>query len=172
MRTAFQVPQNEQPSTDVLNTAESHPMNVRYLSIWSHSLQTNREDSHSIGLPPTATIDLLGHCLSNHFQVDSCFYQRIKGTPVGCPISGLIAEAVLQRLERMLFAVISPKSSKRYFEDKFVIIKEDILSTFHKLLSTALSGITFTMESTTENELPFVDERVHKPTPETFETSL
>ncbi len=82
------------------------------------------------------------------------------------------AEAVLQRLEKVLFTVISPKSWKRYFEDKFVIINEVNLSTFHKLLSTALSGITFTLVSAVEKELPCLDVYVHKLRSETFETSL
>ncbi len=34
----------------------------------------------------------------------------------------LIAEAVLRRLERAVFAVISPKFWKRYVDDTFVII--------------------------------------------------
>ncbi len=42
---------------------------------------------------------------------------------MGSPISGLIAEAVLQRLERLVFAVIAPKFMKRYANDTFVVIK-------------------------------------------------
>ncbi len=65
-------------------------------------------DDYDLGLPPAATIDLLDHCLSNYFQFGSRFYQQIKGTPMGSPISGLIAEATLQGLERVVFAAISP----------------------------------------------------------------
>ncbi len=70
-------------------------------------------DDFDLGLPPTATIELLDHCLSNFFQFNNCLYQQIKGTPMGSPISGLIAEAVLQRLERKVFTDISPKFWKR-----------------------------------------------------------
>ncbi len=79
-------------------------------------------------VPPAATFDLQDHCLSNYFQFDSRFYQQIKGTPMGSPISGLIAEAVPQRLERVVFAVISPKFWKRYVDDTFVIMKQDIIN--------------------------------------------
>ncbi len=48
-----------------------------------------------LNLPPTATIEMLEHYLSNYFQFGNRYYQRIKGTPLGSPISGLFAEAVL-----------------------------------------------------------------------------
>ncbi len=88
------------------------------------------------------------------------------------PISGLIAEAVLQRLERAVFAVISPKFWKRSVDDIFVVIKQDNLSAFHQLLSTMLSGIGFTIVTAAENKLPFLDELVHKLPPGTFERSV
>ncbi len=108
-------------------------------------------DDFDLGLPPTATIELLDHCLSNFFQFNNCLYQQIKDTPMGSSISGLIAEAVLQRLERKVFADISPKFWKRYVDDTFVTIQENQLPAFHQLLNTALSGITFTMEAPAEN---------------------
>ncbi len=68
----------------------------------------NLLEHFDLNLPPTATIEMLEHCMSNYFQFGNCYYQQIKGTPMGSPISGFIAEAVLQRLERMVFAVIAP----------------------------------------------------------------
>ncbi len=44
-------------------------------------------------------------------------------TPMGDPISGLIAEAALQKLEGVVFTVIYPKVWKRN-DHIFVIIKE------------------------------------------------
>ncbi len=110
-------------------------------------------DDHGLGLPPAETIDLLYHCLSNYFQFDSCFYQQIRGTPMGSLISGLIAEAVLQGLERAVFVVISPKFWKCSVDDTFVIIKQGDFSAFHHLLNTTLTGIGFTMETAAENKL-------------------
>ncbi len=102
----------------------------------SISLEFEREtiiyilDDYDLGIPLAATIDLLNHCLSNYFQFDSRFYEQIKGTPMGSPISGLIAEAVLQRLEKAVFTAISTKLWKRYVDDTFVIIKQSKLSDF------------------------------------------
>ncbi len=69
---------------------------------------------------------------------------------------------MLQSLEGVVFAVISPKFWKRYVDDTFVIIKQDNLSTFQQLLSTTLPGISFTMETATESKSPFLDVLVHK----------
>ncbi len=79
---------------------------------------------------------------------------------------------MLQSLERVAYAAISPKFWKRYVDDTFVVIKQDKLSTFHQLLNTALPEIGFTMETAAENKLPFLDVLVHKLPSGTFEASV
>ncbi len=54
---------------------------------------------------------------------------------MGSPISGLITEAVLQWLERLIFAVIAPKFWERCVDYTFVIIKKDQVLSFHQLLN-------------------------------------
>ncbi len=49
-------------------------------------------------------------------------------------MSGLISEAMLQRHEQVVFAVMIPNFWKRY-GDTFVIFKEDNLSAFHQLVT-------------------------------------
>ncbi len=63
---------------------------------------------------------------------------------MGSPISWLIAEAVLQRLEAKVFQTFTPKLWKRYVDDTFVILDTDKLSDFHIALNNALPGIQFT----------------------------
>ncbi len=63
------------------------------------------------------------------------------------PISGLIAEAVLQRLEAVVFQAFTPKLWKRCVDDTFVILDTDKLSDFHIALNSALSGIQFTLDN-------------------------
>ncbi len=50
---------------------------------------------------------------------------------MGSSIFRLIAEAVLQRLERKVFADISPKFWKRYVDDTFMINQENQLPAIH-----------------------------------------
>ncbi len=65
---------------------------------------------------------------------------------MGSPISGLIAEAVLQRLEAKMFQTFTPKLWKRCVDDTFVILDTDKLSDFHIALNNALPGIKFTLD--------------------------
>ncbi|BHF63438.1 hypothetical protein SprV_0200643000 [Sparganum proliferum] len=48
-------------------------------------------------------LQLLKFCLRTYFTFDVTIYEQVKGTPMGSPISGFIAEAVLQRLESLVF---------------------------------------------------------------------
>nr|VZI50806.1 unnamed protein product [Spirometra erinaceieuropaei] len=48
-------------------------------------------------------LQLLNFCLRTYSTFDGTIYEQAKGTPMGSPISGFIAEAVLQRLESLVF---------------------------------------------------------------------
>ncbi|BHF61182.1 hypothetical protein SprV_0100415400 [Sparganum proliferum] len=48
-------------------------------------------------------IQPLKFCPKTYFTFDGTIYEQVKGTPMGSPISGLIAEVVLQRLESLIF---------------------------------------------------------------------
>ncbi len=55
-------------------------------------------------------------------------YEQIKGTPMGSPISGYIAEIILQKLEAVAFETQKPSCWVRYVDDTFAIIKNGKLS--------------------------------------------
>nr|VZI00016.1 unnamed protein product [Spirometra erinaceieuropaei] len=76
---------------------------------------------------------------------------------MGSPLSGLIAEAVLQRLERLVFRSYSPKFWARYVDDTFVVIKRNDVQDFKVLLNSIFPDIQFTMEEEYNNQLPFLD---------------
>nr|VZI26327.1 unnamed protein product [Spirometra erinaceieuropaei] len=67
--------------------------------------------------------ELMGHCLKT-FRGS---HEQIKGTPMGPPISGLSAEAVLQKSQKRLFEEYKPKFWARYVDDTFVIIDQDTM---------------------------------------------
>nr|VZI36042.1 unnamed protein product [Spirometra erinaceieuropaei] len=54
-------------------------------------------------------IQLLKFCLKTYFTFDGTVHEQVKGTPMGSPISGLIAEALLQRLKSLVFRHHRPK---------------------------------------------------------------
>nr|VZI25416.1 unnamed protein product [Spirometra erinaceieuropaei] len=78
---------------------------------------------------------------------------------MGSPISGLIAEAVLQRLESLVFRHHRPKFWARYVDDTFVVIERDQVLTFKEQLNAVFPDIQFTMEEEEEenNQLAFLD---------------
>nr|VZI40743.1 unnamed protein product [Spirometra erinaceieuropaei] len=59
-------------------------------------------------------LQLLKLCLRTYFTFDGTIYEQVKGTPMGSPISGFIAEAVLQRVESLVFQHHRPKFWARY----------------------------------------------------------
>nr|VZI49762.1 unnamed protein product [Spirometra erinaceieuropaei] len=76
---------------------------------------------------------------------------------MGSPISGFIAEAVLQRLESLVFQHHRPKFWARYVDDTFVVIEWDRVLTFQEHLNAVFPDIQFTMEEEENNQLAFLD---------------
>ncbi|BHF57189.1 hypothetical protein SprV_0100013000 [Sparganum proliferum] len=81
---------------------------------------------------------------------------------MGSPLSGFIAEAVLQKLESLVFTTHRPKFWTRYVDDTFVIIKREMIEEFHSVLNSVFPDIQFTMEAENDNQLPFLDVLVHR----------
>ncbi|BHF76767.1 hypothetical protein SprV_0501986600 [Sparganum proliferum] len=102
-------------------------------------------------------LQLLKFCLRTYFTFDGTICEQVKGTPMGSPISGFIAEAVLQRLESLVFQHHKPKFWARYVDDTFVVIDRDQLLTFKERLNAIFPDIQFTMEEEENNQLAFLD---------------
>ncbi|XP_048462657.1 uncharacterized protein LOC125485163 [Rhincodon typus] len=92
--------------------------------------------------------------------------------PMGSPISGLIAEAVMQRLEQTALPKIQPKLWIRYVDDTSVIIKRTEIENSHQLINTILPGIKFTREEENINKFPFLDMVVERKENEDFTTKV
>ncbi|BHF61550.1 hypothetical protein SprV_0100452500 [Sparganum proliferum] len=73
------------------------------------------------------------------------------------PISGFIAEAVLQRLESLVIQHHRPKFWARYVDDTSIVIERDQVLTFKKRLNNVFLNIQFTMEEEENNQLAFLD---------------
>ncbi|BHF79691.1 hypothetical protein SprV_0702281300 [Sparganum proliferum] len=102
-------------------------------------------------------IQLLKFCLKTYFTFDGTICKQVKGTPVRSPISGLIAESVLQQLESLVFRHHRPKFWARYVDDTFVVIERDQVLTFKEHLNAVFPDIQFTMEEEENNQLAFQD---------------
>nr|VZI44368.1 unnamed protein product [Spirometra erinaceieuropaei] len=96
-------------------------------------------------------IQLLKFCLKMYFTFDGTIYEQVKGTPMGSSISEIIAEAVLQRLESLVFRHHRPKLWARYVDDTFVAIERHQVLTFKEHLNAVFPDIQFTMEEEENN---------------------
>nr|VZI47867.1 unnamed protein product [Spirometra erinaceieuropaei] len=85
-------------------------------------------------------------------MLDGTIYEQVKGTQIGSPISGFIPEAVLQRLESLIFQHHRSKFWARYVNYTFVVIDWDQLLTSKKPLNAVFLYIQFTMEEEEEEE--------------------
>ncbi|BHF76732.1 hypothetical protein SprV_0501983100 [Sparganum proliferum] len=78
---------------------------------------------------------------------------------MGSPISVLVAEAILPRLESLVFQHHGPKVWAQYVDDTFVVIERDHALTFKEHLNAVLLDIHLTMEEKENNQLVFLDVR-------------
>ncbi|BHF79945.1 hypothetical protein SprV_0702306900 [Sparganum proliferum] len=115
-----------------------------------------------IGIPTEHVLDMLKLCLKNYCQFDGKYYQQVKGTPMGSPISGLLAELVLQRLEQDVVPTFEPKMWLRYVDDTFIIIKTREVERLHQSLNSVFPAIQFTREEATGDNLPFLDVSIQR----------
>nr|VZI51017.1 unnamed protein product [Spirometra erinaceieuropaei] len=97
-------------------------------------------------------IQLLKFCLKTYFTFDGTIYEQVKGTPLGSRISGLIAEAILQRLESLVFRQHRPKFWAPYVDDTFVVIERDQVLTLKEHLNAVFPDIQLTIEEEEEEE--------------------
>nr|VZI15753.1 unnamed protein product [Spirometra erinaceieuropaei] len=143
-------------SFDVVTLFTSIPQALAVETI-SDLLRQNYDEGDG---QPTAQdlIKLMGHCLKTFFTFEGTTYDQIKGTPMGSPISGLIAEAVLQKLKKRLFGKYKHKIWARYVDDTFVIIDQNKSNYYDELLNSIILDLQFTLEEEeVESKLSFLD---------------
>nr|VZH99637.1 unnamed protein product [Spirometra erinaceieuropaei] len=119
-------------------------------------LLRNKYDETENRLGHAQVLQLLKFCLRTYFTFDGTIYEQVKGTLMGSPISGFIAEAVLQQLESLVFQHHRPKFWARYVDDTFVVIERDQVLTFKERLNSVFPDIQFTMEEKENNQPAFL----------------
>ena len=142
---------NSIPTSDCLNILK----NLLHLS--------NASDSISNSL-----LELTQHTLEQNFLLfNNKFYKQHSGLAMGCPLSPLLAEIFMDNLEQIICNSPQFKNVivwKRYVDDIFGIFNgiPDQLNDFHSYLNTIHPCIKFTLETETNNSLPFLDIRLTK----------
>nr|VZI51097.1 unnamed protein product [Spirometra erinaceieuropaei] len=131
-------------SFDVTSLFTSIPQDLAIETV--QLLLRNKYDETENRLGHAQVLQLLKFCLRTYFTFDGTIYEQVKGTPMGSPISGFIAEAMLQRLESLVFQHHRPKLWAR-----------DQVLTFKERLNSVFPDIQFTMEEEENNQLAFLD---------------
>ncbi|VDM02267.1 unnamed protein product [Schistocephalus solidus] len=94
------------------------------------------------------------------------------GTLMGSPISGYLAEAILQELETRIFQIYKPKFWRRYVDDIFVIIHREAKENFKTDLNSTCPQIQFTMEEEEDGMLPFLGVQISRQEERTLQTGV
>ncbi|BHF66828.1 hypothetical protein SprV_0200985100 [Sparganum proliferum] len=153
-------PDESMVSFDVVSLFTSIPQQLAIDVV--RQLLADRYNERDNPLKTEHLMELLRYCLKTYFTFDGQMYEQSKGTPMGSPISGLIAEVVLQRIEHLVFTKYQPKFWARYVDDTFAIVKSSDVEHLKELLNSVDPNIQFTMEAETNNQLPFLDVLVRR----------
>ena len=93
------------------------------------------------------------------FSYDNEYYHHIFRTPMGSPISQMLADLVLQDLEKVVLKKLSFKihSYYRYVDDTFLIIPNNKIKDTIGNFNSYHSRLNFTFELEINNTLPFLN---------------
>ncbi|BHF78699.1 hypothetical protein SprV_0602181200 [Sparganum proliferum] len=163
-------PDESMVSFDVVSLFTSIPQQLAIDVV--DQLLAERYEERDKPLKSEHLLELLRYCLKTYFTFGGQMYEQIKGTPMGSPLSGLIAEVVLQRIEHLVFAKYQPKFWARYVDDTFVVVKTADIEHLKELLNSVDPDIQFTMEAETNNQLPFLDVLVRRCTTGQLQTAV
>ena len=139
-------------SFDVKSLFTSIPLDLAIESV-KEALVNHSSDPP---IPKEDVINLL--CLeSTFFQYNGNFYQQLHGTAMGSPVSVVVAEIVMQRLEEKALATYldSPSFWYRYVDDTLTSLKKSEKIDFLNHLNRQNPSIQFTMEPEKDGTIAF-----------------
>nr|VZI28432.1 unnamed protein product [Spirometra erinaceieuropaei] len=166
-------------SSDIASTFAHIPQDLAVESI--KLLPKNKYNETEQRLGYARISQPMKFCLKTYLKSGRTIYEKVKDTSIGSPISvliagpttvgvaglsttqirslssicvslGFLAEAILQRLESLVFQHHRPKFWARYVDDTLVVIERDQVLTFKEHLNAVFPDIQFTMEEEEENK--------------------
>ncbi|VDL91144.1 unnamed protein product [Schistocephalus solidus] len=114
-------------------------------------LLRSKYDETENHLGQVKVLQLLKFSLRTNFTFDRTIYDQAKRTPMGSPISGLIAQMVLRRLESLVFQHHRLNFRALFVDDTFVVIERNQVLTSKERLNSVFLDIHFTMEEEENN---------------------
>ena len=111
-------------------------------------------------IPVDDIVDLLDFCLlTTNFKYNNNHYQQIFGTAMGSPVSAVMANLVMEDLEKRALStsLSQPCFWKRYVDDVCAAVKSNLVLTLQNHLNNIEPSIQFTVERETERKISFLD---------------
>jgi hypothetical protein len=105
-------------------------------------------------------LDLLRFVLtSTAFSFKGVFYKQVSGTPMGSPISCVVADLAMEQIEAKAFKnmQVQPSFYRRFVDDSFAVLQEDQVGSMFTALNSVHSSFKFTMEKEVDGRLSFLD---------------
>ncbi|BHF58483.1 hypothetical protein SprV_0100143500 [Sparganum proliferum] len=143
-------------SFDVTSLFTSIPPNLAPEVLCKRLEETYDETQNT--LKTEHLVRLIEFCQQTFFTFAGETYEQIRGTPMDSPVSALVAELILQELEKITFIQHEQVFWRRYVDDTFVIVKKDMRQHFHAVFP----DIKFTREEEQEQKLPLLDVLVRR----------
>ena len=129
------------------------------LDIINNKLQDDTDFHNRTKMSTNNIIELLDFCLRNtYFIFQGVFYQQIKGSAMGSPVSPIVANLFMEAFEAraLATAVHPPKLWRRYVDDTCVIQDQSHKEEFLKHINSVDNAIQFTTEEAKEDgSIPF-----------------
>ena len=151
-----QIPNNHRlVSFDVKSLFTSIPLQLALDCTGTLLQQT--ADNTPLPLSNDKIMDLRKLCLeSTFFQYNGRHYH---GTAMGSPVSVVVAEIVMQHIEKRALATYDQTLHFwfRYVDDTITILQTDDIDVFHGHLNRQNSDIQFTRELEDNGKIPFLD---------------
>ena len=105
-------------------------------------------------------MDLLHLCLtSTSFQYNGKHYKQLHGIAMGSPVSVVVAEIVMQKMEEQALATYSETLPLwlRYVYYTITAVHENKIDESHEHLNAQNTNIQFTKEIEENGKIPFLD---------------
>ena len=121
------------------------------------------------GADTTITVDevieLLSLCLrESGFKFRDQFYEMTSGLAMGSPVSPIVANIFMSKLEEDAMSTMSakPKLWHRYVDDVLAIVKRASIDSTLQHLNSQHPDIAFTMEVESNGRLPYLDATIRR----------
>lgn len=144
-------------SFDVKSLFTSIPQDLA-LECCRKFISNNDEIFEKTRLNENEITDLINICLNaTSFQYKNKMYQQIKGTPMGSPVSVVIAEIVMQHIEEIFLQQEQLPFWYHYVDDIITCIPQSRSEEILQFLNSINSSIQFTLELEKDLSLNFLD---------------